>query len=164
MNFANRKPRKFRVIDASKPVGPSEHKIQASLVDYLYYAAKPDVHYFAIPNQANRHIHNAVKMKAEGVRSGVADLCFMLPGGKAAWLEMKKPGGSMSDTQKQFRDICKTLGHLWGLAKSVNEAIEILTEWDVLKPAYRRNKTFFKTDHLESKLKPAKELKPWNAS
>lgn len=156
MNFRPAKPRKFRVIDASKPAGPSEHKIQAALVDYLYYAARPDIYYFAIPNQANRHIHNAVKMKAEGVRSGVADLCFMLPQGRVGWLEMKKPGGSMSDTQRQFRDICKSLGHLWGLAKSVDEALELLTEWDALKPAYRRGKSFFATDHLEQVISSSK--------
>lgn len=143
---------RFRVIDASKPAGPSEHKIQATLVAYLAFAARPDMHYFAIPNQANRHIRNAVKMKAEGVRSGVTDLCFMFPNGRVAWLEMKKPGGSLSETQRQFRDICKALGHTWGTAKSVDEALEILTEWDALKPAYRRSKTFFATDHLEKVL------------
>lgn len=127
---------------------PSEHVIQTRLVDYLAYAARPDVYYFAIPNQANRGIYNATKMKAEGLRSGVADLCFMLPGGRAGWLEMKKPGGSLSATQKKFRDICASLGHHWALAKSVDEAIEILTKWDALKPAYRRASTLFTTNHL----------------
>jgi hypothetical protein len=136
----------------SKPPGPSEHRIQATLIDYLYYAASPDVYYFAIPNQANRHIRNAVKMKAEGVRSGVADLCFMFPKGRVAWLEMKKPGGSLSATQKQFREVCHALGHQWGTAKSIEEALELLTEWGALKSAYRRDKTFFATDHLEQVL------------
>lgn len=142
--------RKFRVIDASKPVGPSEHRIQTTLLDYLSYAARGDLYYFAIPNQANRHIRNAVKMKAEGVRSGVADLCFMFPGGRVAWLEMKKPGGSLSATQKTFRDICTALGHDWGTAKSVDEALELLTRWDALKPAYRKQSNLFTTTHLES--------------
>lgn len=143
------RPRKFRVIDASKLVGPSEHKIQVQLLDYLVYAARPEIYYFAIPNQGNRHIRNATKMKAEGVRSGVADLCFMLPAGQVGWIEMKKPGGSMSPTQKTFRDRCALLGHRWALAKSVDEALEHLTKWDALKPAYRRT-TLFTTNHLES--------------
>lgn len=129
---------------------PSEHVIQCRLIDYLVYAAKPEVYYFAIPNQGNRHIYNATKMKAEGVRAGVADLCFMLPGGIVGWLEMKKPGGSLSDPQKQFRERCALLGHHWALAKSVDEAIEILTKWDALKPAYRRSSSFFSTAHLEA--------------
>lgn len=129
-------------------VSPSEHVIQCRLMDYLAYAARSEVYYFAIPNQGNRHIYNASKMKAEGVRSGVADLCFMLPNGIAGWLEMKKPGGSMSETQKQFRDRCAVLGHKWALAKSVDEALDILTGWDALKPAYRRGPTMFTTNHL----------------
>jgi hypothetical protein len=147
-----KRPAKFRVVDGSKPVGPSEHKIQVQLMDYLVYAARPDIYYFAIPNQANRHIRNAVKMKAEGVRSGVADLCFMLPQGRVAWLEMKKPGGSLSPTQRQFREVCHSLGHQWGTAKSIEEALELLTQWDALKPAYRRSKDFFSTDHLQQVL------------
>lgn len=134
----------------ARPHGPSEHKIQVQLMDYLGFAARPEVYYFAIPNQSNRHIASAAKMKAEGVRSGVADLCFMLPGGKAGWLEMKKPGGSMSETQKAFRDRCLLLGHHWALAKSVDEALEVLTKWDALKPAYRKQSRLFNTDHLAS--------------
>jgi len=122
-------------------------------MDYVAYAAEPDCYYFAIPNQSNRHIANAAKIKAEGGRSGIADLCFMLPSGKTAWLEMKKPGGSLSQTQKQFRDVCKTLGHTWGTAKSVDEAIVLLMQWGALKPAYRRAKEFFSTDYLETQLK-----------
>jgi hypothetical protein len=116
---------------------PSEHLIQVRLCDYLAYAKRPDVYFFAVPNQSNRHISNAARMKAEGVRSGISDLIFMLPAGRVAFLEMKKPGGSLSDTQKNFRDICLALGHTWGLAKSVDEALALLTEWDALKPAYR---------------------------
>lgn len=150
------RPKRFRVIDASKPPVISEHKIQVKLLDYLALAARSDVYYFAVPNQSNRHIQNAVKMKAEGVRSGIADLCFMFPAGRVAWLEMKKPGGSLSVTQKTFRDICLSLGHTWGTAKSVDEALALLTKWDALKPAYRVQNSFFNTNHLENiKLKQA---------
>ncbi len=151
-----RAPKRCRVIDGSKPLTISEHKIQTRLMDYLAFAARSDIYYFAIPNQSNRHISNAVKMKAEGVRSGVADLCFMFPAGRVAWLEMKRPGRSLTTTQKSFRDICIALGHLWGIAKSVDEALELLTKWDALKPAYRKQSELFKTDHLDG-IKLAKE-------
>lgn len=143
------KPRKPRAPRTNGRLdNPSEHVIQTRLIDYLAYAARPEVYYFAVPNQANRGIYNASKMKAEGLRAGVADLCFMLPKGRVAWLEMKKPGGSMSHAQKQFRDICADLGHHWALAKSVDEAIEFLTTLDALKPAYRRASALFTTNHL----------------
>lgn len=128
---------------------PTEHKLQVSLIDYLAYTAKPEIFYFAIPNQGNRHIMNATKMKAEGVRSGVADLCFMLPEGRVGWLEMKTSKGVLSDNQKAFRDRAMALGHHWALARSVDEAVVHLTSWGVMKDAYRRDKSFFKTNHLE---------------
>lgn len=114
-----------------------EHKIQVALMDYLAFAARPEIYYFAIPNQSNRHISNAGKMKAEGVRAGSPDLCFLLPGGRVGWLEMKAPGGSLSDTQKAFRDRALSLGHYWAMAHSIDEALISLTEWNALKSAYQ---------------------------
>lgn len=134
---------------------PTEHKIQVALMDYLSLAARPEIFYFAIPNQSNRHIASATKMKAEGVRSGVADLCFMLPAGRVGWLEMKTAKGVLSDTQKVFRDRALALGHLWAMARSVDEAILHLTSWGVMKGAYRRDNSFFNTDHIEQVLKQA---------
>jgi hypothetical protein len=128
--------RQFRASKGKR--GNPEHKIQVALMDYLALAARPEVHYFAIPNQSNRHIANAAKMKAEGVRAGTPDLCFMLPAGRVAWLEMKAEGGSLSTAQKWFRDLCGRLGHHWAMARSVDEALEKLTEWDALKPAFRK--------------------------
>jgi len=129
---------------------PSEHKIQTALMDYLMFAGRKDLFWFAIPNQSNRHIHNAAKMKAEGVRSGIPDLCFMLDQGRVAWLEMKTQIGRLSDTQKAFRDRAQALGHHWAMARSVDEAIPHLTAWGVLKSAYKRGPSFFSTDHLET--------------
>ena len=111
---------------------PSEHLIQVRLVNELKAKAAPGVFWFAIPNQSNRGAVSGQKMKDEGVVSGVADLCVMLPQGRVAWLEMKKPGGRLSDTQKQFRDQCNLLGHPWAVAYSVQEALIYLRSWGAL--------------------------------
>jgi len=116
---------------------PSEHSVQVQLVIALAYMLRPEIYFFAIPNQSNRHINNAMKMQAEGVRSGVADLCFMFPAdeGSIGWLEMKKKrGGTLRTEQKGFRAICARLGHRWAMAKSIDEAIDILRGWNALKP------------------------------
>ncbi len=136
---------------------PSEHRIQRALIDYLMFAGRRELFWFAIPNQSNRHIQNAAKMKAEGVRSGVPDLCFMLEQGRVAWLEMKTAIGRLSDTQKELRDRALSLGHYWALARSVDEAIPHLTKWGVLKSAYKRGPNFFTTDHLASISKPPQQ-------
>lgn len=130
--------------------GQSEHKLQVSLMDYLAIAGRKDLHWFAVPNGGHRHINQAQKLKAEGVRSGTPDLCFMLDEGKVAWLEMKTMKGRLGPAQEAFRDLAKRLGHKWGLARSLDEAIVLLTEWQVLRSVYNRDQNFFKTDHLES--------------
>lgn len=114
-----------------------EHKLQTALIDYLKIAGRPNLHWFAVPNGGHRHIAEASRLKAEGVRSGTPDLCFMLPDGKVAWLEMKAAKGSLGPAQKEFRDIAHRLGHQWGVAKSIDEALEFLTSIDALKPAYQ---------------------------
>lgn len=114
-----------------------EHKIQVALMDYLAIAARPEIYYFAIPNQSNRHIQNAAKMKAEGVRAGTPDLCFMLPAGRVAWLEMKSPSGTLSAAQREFCNRAQALGHYWAMARSIDEALPHLTRWGVMKAPYR---------------------------
>lgn len=136
----------------------SEHKIQVALMDYLAIAGRRDLHWFAIPNGGHRHIRQASKLKAEGVRRGTPDLCFMLPAGKVGWLEMKTVKGQLSPEQKRFRDIAQQLGHLWAMAKSVDDAIRVLTEWQVLRSAYRRTTSFFDTTHIETLKQSPKEI------
>lgn len=127
-----------------------EHKIQVALIDYLAVAGRRDLHWFAIPNGGHRHISVASRLKDEGVRSGSPDLVFLLPEGRVAWLEMKAGKNTLEPEQKAFRDRAQALGHHWAMARSVDEAIPHLTEWGVLKSAYKRGSSFFKTDHLES--------------
>jgi hypothetical protein len=119
------------------PLKPSEHQIQTRLMDYLAFAGREDLHWFAVPNGEKRHIRSAVRLKAEGVKRGTPDICVMLPEGKVAWLEMKAEKGRLSSAQIYFRDLAARLGHHWGCASSVDEALSLLTKWDVLKPAYR---------------------------
>lgn len=79
----------------------------------------------------------AIKLKAEGLKPGVADLCFMLRDGKAAWLELKTATGRLSDHQIGFRARCVELGHGWGMARSLDEAVSILASWNVLRRTER---------------------------
>lgn len=115
----------------------SEHSIQKSLVEYLTINCRPDVFFFSVPNGGLRHPSVAAKMKLEGLKPGVADLCFMLPGGRVAFLEMKNAIGRLSDHQLGFKAICERLGHPWAMARSVEEAIAHLATWNVLKRAPR---------------------------
>lgn len=132
----------------------SEHKIQVALMDYLSIAGRKDLHWFAIPNGEKRHIAVASRLKAEGVRRGSPDVVFLLEGGRVAWLEMKAAKGSLKPEQKEFRDKALALGHLWGVARNVDEAIVHLTEWGVLKSAYQRGDAFRQAAAIHPSLIP----------
>lgn len=107
------------------------------LIDQLQYALKPELEIRAIPNGGYRTRTTAMSLKAEGVKAGTPDLVICLPQGKVGWLEMKTAIGSLSQEQKNFRDKVRRLDHLWEMARSVDEAMDVLTNWDALKPEYR---------------------------
>jgi hypothetical protein len=111
-----------------------EHTLQVKLMKYLSEYAYPEMVYFAVSNGELRHIRVALRLKAEGVLPGVPDVCFLLPYGKAGWLELKSRHGVVSDPQLGFAAKAKRLGHLWAFARTLNDAIIILKYWGVIKP------------------------------
>lgn len=119
-----------------------EHKLQVALMDYLTLALRPELEARAVPNGEKRHISVASRLKAEGVRRGTPDIFVCLPAGRVAWLEMKAAKGSLSPDQKAFREKVTALGHPYGVAKTIDEALAFLTEIDALKPAFRRGEAF----------------------
>jgi hypothetical protein len=112
-----------------------EHRFQVSLVKVLRKHALTPWH--SIPNGGFRHLHTAVKLKAEGSRKGAADLLFILPPhGQAAYLELKAKDGSLSQEQQDFRDEVRASGALWEFARTIDEAYGVLTAWKVLSRGF----------------------------
>lgn len=107
-----------------------ERAIQVAIVKALRQHCR--FVWFAVPNGGKRHIHTAIKMKAEGVRAGTPDLVFVLPQGRAAFLELKSEDGRLSDAQIQFRQEVQALCAYWAVAHSVDEAWGILAAWGCL--------------------------------
>lgn len=59
-------------------------------------------------------------------RRGVPDRICILPGGRVYFVEMKAPGGRLSDWQKLQRDILLGLGAQWRCLKTPGEVAEFL--------------------------------------
>ena len=111
----------------------SEHALQVAVVEYMALMVRPELYWSAIPNGGKRNLSVAVKLKREGVRRGTPDIVILLPEGRAAWLELKVKGGSLSLEQRMFRDVCHRLGHHWALAKSLDDVIAFLQKIGALK-------------------------------
>lgn len=68
---------------------------------------------YAIPNGGHRHPATAAKLKAEGVKRGVPDLCLPVPRGgfNGLYLEMKADGGRPTVEQRAWIDALRELGY-----------------------------------------------------
>lgn len=107
-----------------------EHKVQKAIAQYLDMIGAM---YFAIPNGGNRNVITASKLKSEGVKKGVPDLCI-LKDGQAHFLEIKKPKtdtpkGYLSKEQKVMIERINEAGCDVAVIHSVGELVEMLNKW-----------------------------------
>ena len=112
-----------------KPPGPEE-LLHRSVIEWLGWV-KPNCLYFHPYNGAYMSKATAGKGKALGVLPGVADLVFVLPGGRVRFIELKAPKGVLNDSQKAFRDNVRDLGCRYTVARSIEDVSQILEAWGV---------------------------------
>jgi hypothetical protein len=79
--------------------------------------------FFAVPNGGARNAWTAKNLRDEGALSGVADLILLVPkkGYASLCIEMKKPGGRVSDTQKAFSEAAEAFKNKYVVCYSVDE-------------------------------------------
>lgn len=70
-------------------------------------------------------------LKAEGLKSGVADLMFAVPmyGFAGLFIEMKSPVGSLDANQREFLKRRAALGYAVEVCKSTDEFIDVVTAY-----------------------------------
>jgi hypothetical protein len=90
------------------PVNPPEHREQTMLFDWAAWAVGqyPELELmYASPNGGHRIPAVAVKLKREGVKRGVPDICLPVArrGYHGLYIELKRlRGGTVSPDQKAF--------------------------------------------------------------
>ena len=114
-----------------------EALIQVETVKYLQ---SESIFFFSVPNEAAAgNKVRQMQLISMGLRSGLSDLILWLPlpGDKILhfYLEMKKPGGKQSDSQKRFQARCERNDILYGIAFSVQDVIDLVEDhkrkyWD----------------------------------
>lgn len=108
----------------------SEHEHQAAVIQWARLAQYPGLDLlFAVPNGGLRTKAEAGKLKAEGVKSGVPDLCLPVARGPyhGLFLEMKKPGvRRASEAQNWWIESLMKQGYFAHVASGVDEAIAVL--------------------------------------
>lgn len=106
-----------------------EHDEQVAYFDWVWQRSAQDWRFktiYAIPNGGFRTITNALSLRREGVKAGVWDIHIPIRSGRfiGAWIEMKRPGGKLSDRQLEFGRLMQDAGHLLDVSFSATSAIE----------------------------------------
>lgn len=114
-----------------------EECLQRALTAYLAWTA-PTLVWFAVPNGGGRSKAEAGVLKATGVKAGVADLAFVLPAGRAGFIELKAQTGRQSSSQVEWQRRVELAGGLYAVARSVDEVRAILVGWGVELREVRR--------------------------
>jgi len=106
----------------------SEARIQAQIVQYLQTRG---VYFFSVPNEAAGRDAAArmAKLKAMGLRSGVADMVLLFPG-RTVFVEVKDDNGKQSEAQKRFQDKVESLGFPYFIVKSVADVKKVVDTFD----------------------------------
>lgn len=118
-----------------KPAPPTEHAEQCDFLRWAdaLTATKPELHLlFAIPNGGARSRATAGKLKAEGVKPGVPDLCLPIArqGAHGLFLEMKRiRGGTVSPQQKWWREQLTAQGYLVRTPRGAAEAKQAVLDY-----------------------------------
>lgn len=110
----------------------NEHAEQVMLVQwYRLQYPKQIKCLWAIPNGGVRNIGTAIKLKKEGVISGVSDLFLMIPNTTkhGLFLEMKAKSGKLTKEQKEFLFLAESMGYDAKVAYSYEEGKEIIKKY-----------------------------------
>lgn len=86
---------------------------------------------YHIPNGGKRNIREAARLKQEGVKAGVPDIHLPIAKGMhmGLWIEMKAPGGKLTDNQKAWKRKLESWGHKVVVCYSWAEAKDNILEY-----------------------------------
>ena len=112
-----------------------EDRVQIEICGLLDVAAVPGLIWFAVPNGGYRAKSVASILKATGVKPGVSDIVCCHAALGTVFLEIKTDarGSGLSKAQREFRAECESKGFAYAVARSRDEAQDILTRWGFLR-------------------------------
>lgn len=105
----------------------SEHDEQRLV--FLWAAGRPELALMhAIPNGGKRDLRTAARLKAEGVKAGVPDICLPLPAGgfHGLYIELKTNKGRLSSEQEEWIAGLTAAGYRCAVCRGHQEAIRAI--------------------------------------
>lgn len=121
-----------------KPKTPTESEIQQAVMKWWALAhrglgVRHERLLMAFPMQGQRTARNGARMKAEGMRAGLADMFAAVPRGTfhGLWIELKrpKPRGVVSQEQRDFLQSVYEQGYACKVCYGFGECTKAITEY-----------------------------------
>jgi hypothetical protein len=109
-----------------------EQDVQKAVADHLRLRRAPGVYWFHPANGGARTAIEGAILKACGVRAGTPDL-ILVRDGKTYGLELKAPNGRLSESQRVAHEQMKAAGAEVAVAVGVDQALERLEGWGMLR-------------------------------
>jgi hypothetical protein len=126
-----------------KPPPALEFETHCALADTLRRAVTPGWLWTHFPAGEERPAHidkrgrrvssEGARLKRMGLKPGWADFLFVSPAGRLHCLELKRGNAPLNDAQQDFRDAITLCGVPYAVARSYDEAIQILTSWGAVR-------------------------------
>jgi hypothetical protein len=107
----------------------TEEQIQVQVAQYLNAKLPKDWRWHHTPNGSHRLKSVAAKLKAQGVKPGVPDVCILRPNGSPLWIELKAFGGVLTVAQREFGAWCIANRQPFKVCRSVGEVEVFLKEF-----------------------------------
>lgn len=117
--------------------GTGEQAIHKAVLQHLRVRGTAGIFFFHCPNGGFRRPVEAAIFKALGVVAGVPDI-LVLWKGHLYGLELKAPGGKLSENQTETQRNMAAAGATLGVAWSLDEALGQLESWGLLRGAAQR--------------------------
>ena len=86
-----------------------EYQLQIKLVNYLKKKKLSKLRFFHIPNQGIRSVKYKMLLASMGLKAGCPDLILEFKGGKIVYIELKTKKGTLSKSQKLWKNISNSL-------------------------------------------------------
>jgi hypothetical protein len=108
-----------------------ERRLHILVADYLARSLPLEILWTTFPAGENRTAATGALLKRMGLQPGWPDFILVLPGGYAAFIELKALDGSLSKAQRDHERAAQALGARWAECRSLEEVQAVLEMWGV---------------------------------
>jgi VRR-NUC domain len=109
-----------------------EAQIQRAVFEHLRIRPAPGVFAYHVPNGGYRRPIEGAILKSLGVVAGVPDI-IAIKDGRTFALELKAPGGRLSDNQRATHKVMIEAGVQVAVADNLDDALALLEGWKILR-------------------------------